>query len=329
MHSMIEAAVAERGGYVFRGDLIDCGMTDRHIARACRAGMLIRLRHGTYALADGVDRMSVEQRHLLVANSVIDKLGSGVALSHHSAALAHGATSFGLDLSAIHLTRLDGRSGRREAGVNFHVGQVVPDDDVCLVNGRKVVKPARAVIESCSLTNVETGMVTASFVLRASGCSPAELSERVDRHERWPGMLTVRMSVRMAEPRCESVGEVRSLHLFAACRIPRPRAQFDVISADGGRIGRADFGWADHRHVGEFDGRVKYGRLNPYDGADVGQVLVDEKRREDAIRALGFGVSRWTWGDLAPQSRAVTGARITAALEHSHRLYARGAVTIA
>lgn len=328
MQEIIDAAATHRGGYVFRGDLIDCGLTDRHIARACHAGMLIRLRHGTYAPADSFRELSVERRHLLVAYSIVDKLGPNVALSHHSAAIAHGAVVHNLDLAAVHVTRLDGRGGRHEAGVNFHVGRAVFDEDICLVDGRQVVVPARAVVESCSLSPVESGMVTASFVLRSGGCSTAELSERVDRHARWPGMLKVRLSTRMADPRCESVGEVRSLYMFATCRIPRPTAQFDVRNA-GRSIARADFGWEDARHVGEFDGRVKYGRLNPYDGDNAGQVLVDEKRREDAIRELGFGMSRWTWDELAPHRRPSTGARIATALERSRHLYTSGAVVIA
>jgi hypothetical protein len=54
--------------------------------------------------------------------------------------------------------------------------------------------------------------------------------------------------------------------------------------------------------VGEFDGRVKYGRLlRP--GQGPGDAVFEEKRREDAIRDEGWGVVRWTWSDLAVPER--------------------------
>jgi hypothetical protein len=171
MEDAIRAAAVHRGGYVFRHDLLDIGLTDRDIANAVRVGVLVRLRHGTYAPTDVVNGLSPERRHLLVAFSVIDKLGGNVALSHHTAAIAHTAHSFGVDLRLIHLTRLDGRGGRTEAGVAFHVGDVMRDEDLCEIEGRLCVLPQRSVIESCSLASVESGMVTASLALRMGICT--------------------------------------------------------------------------------------------------------------------------------------------------------------
>ena len=68
-----------------------------------------------------------------------------------------------------------------------------------------------------------------------------------------------------------------------------------------------DFGWPELRTVGEFDGRVKYGRLlEP--GQDPGDVVYAEKLREDAVRAQRLEVVRWTWADL--DDFAPTAARI-------------------
>jgi hypothetical protein len=58
-----------------------------------------------------------------------------------------------------------------------------------------------------------------------------------------------------------------------------------------------DFGWPGLRTVGEFDGRVKYVRLlRP--GQDPGDVVFEEKRREDDLRDAGLQVVRWGWDDL-------------------------------
>jgi len=322
MDDLISAAAAFRGGYAFRSDLLDAGLRDRHIRSAVREGLLERLRHGTYAPRSVTGPLSPEQRHKLIAYSIVDKLGPGVALSHHSAAIAHGCPMWDVDLGIFHLTRLDGRSGRIDAGVRYHVGAVLPSDDLTIRDGRQVVVPARAVVESCSLASVESGMVTASFALRDGTVTRAELDDLMARHERWPGMLHVRVSVKAAEPACESVGEVRSMHMFRTAAIPRPEPQF-VISDRGAFVARADFGWEEFRHVGEFDGEIKYGRLNPHTGSELGQVVVEEKRREDAVRGLDYGVSRWGWRDLDRSVRGATAHRIRVAMERSRRLYRR------
>jgi hypothetical protein len=60
---------------------------------------------------------------------------------------------------------------------------------------------------------------------------------------------------------------------------------------------RTDFYWEEFRTVGEFDGKIKYGRvLRP--GDDPGEVVYREKLREDALRDLGLKVARWTWGEI-------------------------------
>lgn len=64
--------------------------------------------------------------------------------------------------------------------------------------------------------------------------------------------------------------------------------------------------------IGEFDGKVKYGRLlKP--GETPGDTVFREKRREDALRELGYIVVRWIWDDLLHPARLV--ARVTRALE--------------
>ena len=68
------------------------------------------------------------------------------------------------------------------------------------------------------------------------------------------------------------------------------------IRDDKGLVGITDFSWLSHGTVGEFDGRMKYGRdVASGDGRDV---LWREKLREDRLRARGLEIVRWTWADL-------------------------------
>ena len=78
--------------------------------------------------------------------------------------------------------------------------------------------------------------------------------------------------------------------------------QFDVRTPTGAFVGRTDFVWEEQRTVGEFDGRIKYGRLlTP--GRSPGDAVFEEKRREDEIRDEGWRVIRWIWGELAVPHR--------------------------
>ncbi len=92
--------------------------------------------------------------------------------------------------------------------------------------------------------------------------------------------------------------------------IPRPKRQQEIFDASG-LIGRVDFWWPELRTVGEFDGRVKYGRANP-SGRPPEDVLWDEKRREDRLRVAGLNVVRWITQDLRRPADWI--ARLKAAL---------------
>ena len=76
--------------------------------------------------------------------------------------------------------------------------------------------------------------------------------------------------------------------------LPAPRLQREYCARSG--VYRVDFDWGA-KLVGEFDGMVKYGRLRPSEKT-VADVVLQEKLREDEIRALGPVVVRWTWSML-------------------------------
>jgi len=101
----------------------------------------------------------------------------------------------------------------------------------------------------------------------------------------------------MLDGRSESAGESVSRVRLLEQGLPAPEPQYTVYDHRGNVVARSDFGWEDRRTVGEFDGKVKYGRLlKP--GQSVADVVYAERLREDAIRDQGWQVVRWTWTDL-------------------------------
>ncbi|PWW21317.1 hypothetical protein JD79_00445 [Geodermatophilus normandii] len=130
----------------------------------------------------------------------------------------------------------------------------------------------------------------------ASGhLSREDLTACLERMGPVPGSRRAARVTTFADGRSESVGESRSRVLLHRLGIPAPDLQVRLLRPNRSVIGRCDFGWREHRTVGEFDGRVEY---RADEGRDPGDVVFREELREDEIRDAGWEVARWTWADL-------------------------------
>lgn len=133
---------------------------------------------------------------------------------------------------------------------------------------------------------------------------PDELAEAMARRKRWPGMPAARRALGFAATGSRSVGESRSRVAIARAGLPTPVLQWVVRNPAGRSVGEVDFGWPHLRTVGEFDGRIKYGRLQ-----DAAEAVYEEKQREDALRVEDLGVVRWGWDVLADFSETAAHIR--------------------
>lgn len=131
------------------------------------------------------------------------------------------------------------------------------------------------------------------------------------------GVRRLRSVADFADGRSGSPGESLSRVQAFRLRLPKPDLQVEVVDLDG-RVWHTDFGWPGSRLFGEFDGLVKYTRNRYLEVRDVADVVIQEKRREDAIRLVsGFSMVRWTWSvasDLNQLQRLLAGAVLRAAV---------------
>lgn len=289
--------LALTNGCFTRPEALRAGLDDNDIRRALKGGLWTRVRWGVYTFTDLWTEQDEVARHLAAARSAAKKLGPYVALSHVSAALDHGLLVWGADLSTVHLTRLDGGAGRTEAGIQHHEG-FCADSDVMEKDGYQLVKPVRAALETAALVSSEAAVATLDSGLHLRHFDAAELDEAFALMQNWPGALHLQFAVRFADGRAESVGESRARYLCYAHGLPAPELQFHVYDERGVLAGITDMVWREHRLLGEFDGKVKYGRLlKP--GEEPGDAVFREKRREDTLRRLtDFSMVRLTWADL-------------------------------
>lgn len=294
-----------------RKTLLDQGLDDRTIRRLVSDGTLVRVRRGAYSDKRTYDELDRAGRHGLRARAVCQQARTTVVLSHVSALPEYDAPVWGIDLSEVHVTRPDGRAGRREAGIQQHCGALL-EGDVIERHGLLVMTPPRLVLEVTTVASAEAGLVVANHFLHRGMTTKAELLERYALVERWPYSLRTGLVLHRADPRVETVGESRTLHLIANAGLPTPECQYPVCDGIGRELYRLDFAWPELGVFLEFDGRVKYEKLlGP--GRRASDVVLAEKRRErDICERTGWRCIRLDWSDL--RKPALTAALIRRAL---------------
>lgn len=299
-------------GVILRREALAVGYDDRTIYANLRRGLWVRIRMGAYidaAVWAGLDEVG---RHRVTARAVLKTAHPSAVLTHVSAVVEHGAPVWDVALTEIHLTRTDGRPGRREAGVVHHRGGL-DETDVQVANGIPVSRAGRSALELTTMAGVESSLVSINWLLGRSATTKPELEHLLEAFRHWPGSLRSDLVVRLADGRCAWPGEARTGHLLWREHVPAAEPQYEIRDGWGNVIGIADFAWPRLGVFLEFDGRIKYERLRR-EGETLDEVILREKRREELIcQRTGWVCIRITWEDLGRPT--TTARRIRAILE--------------
>lgn len=297
-----------------RKELLAEGHNDKTLAHALKNGTFRRPRTGAYVDGALWDSMTVEQRFALRVRAAYRQAKTDVVLGYTSPLPFHESPMWGLDLSEVHLIRTDGKTGRREAGIRQHCAKLRPED-LTESYGMRMCTPLRAALEVTTVASAEAALVVMSHFLRAGLFTVADARARYDDGmTQWPNSLRTDLVLRLADPRFESVGEVRTFYNMWAHGLPLPVPQFEVFH-EGVLVARLDLALPEFGIWIEFDGRVKYERFVP-EGKTAVDVILAEKHREELVREItGWRCLRITWADLADPARLA--ARIRAFIQRS------------
>lgn len=287
-----------------RREALADGYSDRAIKRKLEAGEWQRVRAGAYVAGEVWRDLSEEDRHRVRARAVLRTSHPSTVLSHVSAALEHGAPVWGIDLTEVHVTRTDGRSRRREAGVVHHRGRL-DDEHVVAVADVRTTARLRTAFEVTTIAGVEAALVTVDGLLRLERPDDEAMEELRQQVRHWPNSLAAEVVMRLADPRRESAAESRAAYLCWKQKLPRPQPQVPILDEQGAEFARVDFAWPEIGVFLEVDGRAKY-LIHRRDGESLEDFLMREKRREEQICMLtGWVCVRITWSDLnTPRSTA-------------------------
>ena len=283
---------------MLRRDLVADGWTDRSIARMVAAGLWSKPRRGAYVERSDWRALDVAGRHVVRSRAVVLQANAEVVLSHTSGVCVFAGPTWGLDLSWVHVTRRDGRSGRSQAGVKQHRGLIKPTD-VVTRDGIEVMAPTRLALEVTTVTTTDAALGVVNYLLHKAETTLEELQRRYDEGiDLWRDTLKTDLVLRLADPRIASLGESRTFYLCYRYGLPAPIPQFPIQDGSGHVVAVVDFAWPELGVFLEFDGKVKYAELLA-DGETASDVVVREKRREDLVRELtGWRCIRLVWADL-------------------------------
>ncbi len=301
----------DRHGILRRATALRHGLTDDHLAAGVAAGELIHLGYGAYvpalALPPGPTRGDVRYRYRCVAFGTADLGKRAPVLSHQSAAALHGLPLLKADLGSVHLLSCSPSGGHKRHRRHIHTGIVDPGS-VVLIDGVHVTSLVRTAIDLACGGDFARALTVLDGALRR-GATREELRGELDSRRR-TGISIARRALIHADGASESVGESWSRAQFIAADLPTPNLQTRYRGRT--RHARVDFEWSS-RLVGEFDGRVKYGRVYLRDGETPADLVEREKEREDELRERGLMVVRWIWREL---ERGVVVPKVLRWLKH-------------
>lgn len=272
-----------------RSELVAAGITDREIAQQKRSGDLVQIRRGAYRERGEVSQV---EAHRLLLRATLDQLHSPAAASHVSAAVIHDLPVDHRRLDRVHLLRPGAVRSLSRGPV---ILRTRPTLDTTVVDGFEVTSLPSTTLDLARILPRRDAVAVVDRALRY-GVDRESLLALLASEPGRRGNPAAAAAIRFGDARSESAGESHSRVQMAAAGLPAPKLQFMVRDAHGTM--RCDFAWPELGVVGEFDGRIKYGRLlKP--GDSVEEVLLRERQREVRLVRCGWEVIRLCWSDLA------------------------------
>lgn len=275
-----------------RTELLSAGLSERQIDYALGTGELRRLRQGIYCLASTWLAADPITQHRLAAEGLgLRILPQGGVVSHASAAVLHGLP---LPWAPTPVWGTVPPS----LPTRYGPGTAVMSASLPLEDRRElarcgVTSVARTVADCLRhLSAVDAVSIADAAQHRWPFITPS-VQKVLERCQTWPGYGDAARYWSLTDGRRESPAESWSYVAMWRQRVPLPEPQVTILDQNGREIARVDGWWDGEAVVGEVDGRVKYDVAPGTDPAEARRALVREKRREDALRAVGVHMARW------------------------------------
>jgi hypothetical protein len=273
----------------------------RALFRDAERGRFARLRPGVYLAADVWSRLSAEDRYLARIAAAIAVEPGPLILSGFSAAALWGLPFIGGPPMRPEVISGIANGGRSAGSLIRHIVDL--PDSVVDFGHFAITSLARTLVDVARTERFETAVAMTDYSLRlpkpgeagslAARVTKAELEEELGALMPTTGHARARAVREFGNGLSGSAGE--SLSRVNIHRLGFPAPELQVTFADERGEMEVDFWWLDVRGIGEFDGEGKYLRNEFTRGRTTAQVVIDEKNRENRLRAQKTTVARWDW----------------------------------
>ncbi|UOY00797.1 type IV toxin-antitoxin system AbiEi family antitoxin domain-containing protein [Blastococcus sp. PRF04-17] len=294
MHPLLRAAADRQLGLFTATDARRAGYEHTEIRRNCSTGVWARLRRGVYATTADLAALEARgRRHQAECLAVLLDLDRPrTAISHGSAAVLWGLLVRRGAVTDVRLT--DPALSRRGRGFRIVQAPLRPGEIVR--SGQiRLTSTSRTLLDCAREWDLEDAVVAMDDALRKKKVTLDQLRDGAATMAGWARISRATRAVALTDGRAESPLESRGrLRLVGAGLVPD---ELQVEIRSGGRLVGVVDAWFEHAAVAvEFDGQIKY--TDPWRNRSPAQVLWDEKRREDELRALDIRVVRIAEADL-------------------------------
>ncbi|MHA6668888.1 hypothetical protein ACX3O0_08450 [Homoserinimonas sp. A447] len=301
-----------RQGVLLASDLRRLGYDTRSLSREVGKGTMRRLLRGAYAESAVWAEADARERHILRLRAIDGTRAVQPVFSHASAAALHELPVLGAWPRNGHVSA--DPPGRSRNGVSYH--QALAGRTPALIGGLACTSLADTLVDVALSSGFRSATMSIDHALRSvalaanhgvrskSLVSPEATQAAAEfkdllmdaLHQVAPvrNLRRAEKAIAFATHLSESPGESLSRCGFHLLGFPAPELQHEFYDRQG-FIGRGDFWWPGIRLLGEFDGEDKYKNPVFLGGRTPHQAFMDEKRREDRIRATKVDVSRWDW----------------------------------
>jgi hypothetical protein len=284
-------------------DLRAAGLDDRVLRRDASLGTLVRLARGRFVGAEVWAALDDRQRYCLRIRETMQIQRARVVASHLSAAALWGFPALDGWPSTVEVTDAGLSRNSRSRSVVRRPGDI-PPEDIVHIEGSRVTAADLTAVDVSLTSNFAGALMVFDHGLRIPLFTRERLALRLDARRHARRWSTARTALRLASPLAESPGESISRAAMHELGFPPPVLQETFADARG-LIGRADFWWPESGIVGEFDGALKYLDPSYRNGRSADQVVLDEKKRADRLRALPQvrGLARWDYATARDPER--------------------------
>jgi hypothetical protein len=233
----IDEIFASSGGLATREQLLSV-MSRKTLAAHLKAGAIVRVWHGLYALSppNAIERLAA-----------LDLMTG----KHIVACMSTAAQLYGFDTEKddrIHI--LDpGVRMRPTSGLMVHQRVGAP---LRRVEARLATAPAWTAVEVARTLWRARALATLDAALHCAACTAAELDAAIREQKGRRGIVKVRELMDHADGRSESPMESEARLVFIDGGLPTPELQYEIVDRCGD-LWRVDFAWPEAMVVAEYD----------------------------------------------------------------------------